>query len=243
MTENLIQRHQLMEELLRRYGRHTSWREQLLYYRKRFAWNVVVGGAQTVKRLLDIVVSLILLLLLLPLFAVVALAIKAYDRGPVFYVTERVGKWGREFPFPKFRSMVLNADQLKEQLAARNQHADGVTFKMKKDPRITPLGRFLRRSSIDELPQLWCVLRGYMSLVGPRPPLPSEVSQYSLEERRRLDVKPGLTCIWQISGRGDIPFQEQVALDIEYINSRSLLLDLKVLLRTIPAVLTGRGAY
>src|SRR5262249_49914706 len=145
----------------------------------------------------------------------------------------------REFTFPKFRSMVINAEQLKAGLLARNDHGDSITFKMKRDPRITWIGRIMRKFSIDELPQLWCVVRGTMSLVGPRPPLPSEVARYSLADRRRLDVTPGLTCIWQVNGRGDIPFDRQVELDIQYIESRSFWLDVCLLLRTIPVVLLG----
>ncbi len=184
-----------------------------------------------------------MLLCLAPLFAVVALLIKLTDRGPVLFWQKRVGRWGREFPFPKFRSMVVNAEKLKAQLLARNDHKDGVTFKMKRDPRVTWVGRLIRRLSVDELPQLWCVLKGDMSLVGPRPPVPNEVARYTLEDRRRLDVTPGLTCIWQVSGRGNIPFPQQVKLDVDYIEQRGLWLDFRLLLRTIPAVLTGKGAF
>jgi lipopolysaccharide/colanic/teichoic acid biosynthesis glycosyltransferase len=155
-----------------------------------------------------------------------------------------VGKWGKEFNFPKFRSMVVKADHLQENLIISTQHqAKGKSFKMKHDPRVTPIGHLLRKTSLDELPQLWCVLKGEMSLVGPRPPLPKEVTLYSLEERKRLDVTPGLTCIWQVSGRSEIPFKEQVQLDLNYIESQSLWLDIKLLLKTIPAVLFGKGAY
>jgi lipopolysaccharide/colanic/teichoic acid biosynthesis glycosyltransferase len=139
--------------------------------------------------------------------------------------------------------MVLNAEQLKDQLLAHNDHLDGVTFKMKKDPRVTWIGQIIRKLSIDELPQLWCVLKGEMSLVGPRPPVSREVAQYSLADRRRLDVIPGLTCTWQVSGRGDIPFPEQVALDVDYIESHSIWLDIVLLFKTVPAVLLGKGAY
>lgn len=139
--------------------------------------------------------------------------------------------------------MVANAEAVKAQLMAQNQHKEGVTFKMKKDPRITPIGRFIRKTSIDELPQLYSVLIGDMSLVGPRPPVPQEVRQYNLLQRRRLDAKPGLTCFWQVEGRGDIPFTQQVELDIRYINSQSFWLDIWLLLKTVPAVLLGKGAY
>jgi lipopolysaccharide/colanic/teichoic acid biosynthesis glycosyltransferase len=184
-----------------------------------------------------------MLVALSPLFAVVAALIKLNDRGDVLFWQTRVGKWGAEFPFPKFRSMVSNAEGLKDALLAQNQHDDSKTFKMKRDPRITWIGRIIRKLSIDELPQLWCVLTGQMSLVGPRPPLPKEVACYTLSDRRRLDVTPGLTCIWQVSGRSNIPFPRQVELDVEYINSRSILTDLRILLMTVPAVVLGKGAY
>ncbi len=233
----------LVEELFARYGggdRRNRW----LYLRKRLAWKIAIGGARALKRLFDIVGAAIGILALSPIFAIVALCIKLTDRGPILYVAPRVGKWGREFPFPKFRSMVLNADRLKAELAEKNDHGGkSITFKMKRDPRVTWIGRIIRRLSIDEIPQLWCVLRGHMSLVGPRPPVPSEVRLYTLRDRRRLDVTPGLTCIWQVSGRGEIPFDEQVKLDIQYVESRSLWLDLWLILRTIPAVLLGKGAY
>jgi lipopolysaccharide/colanic/teichoic acid biosynthesis glycosyltransferase len=143
----------------------------------------------------------------------------------------------------KFRSMYIDAEQRKAELDRQNEMAGGVTFKMKRDPRITRVGRFIRKASIDELPQLWNVLKGDMSLVGPRPPVPKEVDKYSLADRRRLEVIPGITCIWQVSGRSDIPFPEQVKLDVEYIESQSLWTDVVILLKTIPAVFLGRGAY
>ena len=139
--------------------------------------------------------------------------------------------------------MVMNADKLKDELKADNESSDGVIFKMKKDPRITRTGKFIRRFSIDELPQLFNVLIGDMSLVGPRPPVPKEVNEYTLEDRKRLHVTPGITCIWQVTGRSDIPFKEQVELDKQYIKSRSLKNDIIILLKTIPAVITGKGAY
>lgn len=210
---------------------------------KRTAWFSTITLARVLKRLIDIVGATAGLVLLLPLLVPVALAIWLHDRGPVFFVQKRVGQWGREFNFPKFRSMVSNAEALKAQLIAQNQHKDGVTFKIQHDPRITPIGRFLRKTSIDELPQLWSVLKGDMSLVGPRPPLPSEVLQYTLGDRRRLDVKPGLTCYWQVEGRGDVPFGQQVEMDIRYVDSQSIWLDIWLLLKTIPAVIQGKGAY
>jgi lipopolysaccharide/colanic/teichoic acid biosynthesis glycosyltransferase len=234
-------RRALLADLERLYsgGRLGRWRAA----RKRLAWRLVVGGTHAVKRAIDIVGSLAGLILCAPLLLVVAACIKATDRGPVFYIAPRVGKHGRTFPFPKFRSMVVDAEARLAKLREQNQHADAKTFKMKRDPRITWIGRIIRRLSIDELPQLWCVLRGYMSLVGPRPPVPSEVATYTLADRRRLVIKPGLTCIWQISGRSEIPFPEQLRLDLLYIRSRSLRTDLSILLRTVPAVLVGKGAY
>lgn len=232
----------LAEGLHRRHAARPAWRR--LRARLRTAlWRAVLGGAAALKRCLDVLVSLAALVLLSPLLALVALAIKATDGGPVLFWQTRVGRHGREFRFPKFRSMAVDAEARKSALLASNQHGAGVTFKMKRDPRITPVGRLIRKLSIDELPQLFLVLIGEMSLVGPRPPVPSEVGRYSLSDRRRLEVRPGLTCIWQVSGRSDIPFERQVALDVEYIESRGMWVDLGLLLRTVPAVLLGRGAY
>ncbi len=235
----------LIEVLYRRYGAASadSLSMRWKYWRKKYLWKLVVGSATLTKRLLDIVVAVVMLILLFPLFLGVAIAIKLTDRGPILFWQSRVGQWGHEFPFPKFRSMVTNAEALKDKLLAMNDHQNGVTFKMKKDPRITWIGRIIRKASIDELPQLWCVLNGQMSLVGPRPPVPREVALYTLRDRRRLDVKPGLTCIWQVSGRGDIPFPQQVELDVQYIESQSLWLDIVLLLKTAPAILIGKGAY
>ena len=242
-TVDNTHRVQLMQELHQRYC-HGGTAMRRRFWVKKYAWAIAVGGAKALKRGLDIVVSLAMIVLLAPLFAFVALAIKLTDWGPVLFWQARVGRWGREFPFPKFRSMVTNAEKLKDALLAQNQHGGaGVTFKMKKDPRVTWIGRIIRKLSIDELPQLWCVLRGDMSIVGPRPPVPREVAVYTLADRRRLDVTPGLTCIWQVSGRGDIPFPQQVQLDVDYIESQSFWLDIKLILATIPAVLLGKGAY
>lgn len=210
---------------------------------KRTAWYSTIVLARTLKRSIDILGASAGLLLLTPLFIMVALAIRMHDKGPVFFVQKRVGQWGREFDFPKFRSMVCNAEALKQQLLSQNQHKDGVTFKINGDPRITPIGRFIRKTSIDELPQLWSVLKGDMSLVGPRPPIPDEVLKYKLGDRRRLDVKPGLTCYWQVEGRGDVPFGKQVEMDIRYVDSQSIWLDIWLLVKTIPAVIQGKGAY
>lgn len=202
------------------------------------------AGGGMVKRLIDVLVASAALLLLLPLLLLVALLIKVTDSGPVLFWQVRVGKWGKAFPFPKFRSMVVDAEAVRAQLLAANQHGDqGITFKMKRDPRVTWIGHFIRKTSIDELPQLWCVIKGDMSLVGPRPALVSEVERYTLDNRRRLDITPGLTCIWQVSGRSEIPFDEQCRMDVQYIEEQSVMADLRLLLKTVPAVITGRGAY
>lgn len=238
----------LLNDLDRRFaaskGNRQFLRARMRYYRKKLMWAVVINSARFVKRVVDISVSAVALIMLAPLFAGVALAIRLTDKGPILFWQKRVGKWGREFDFPKFRSMVTNAEELKDKLLEQNDHDGGsVTFKMKRDPRVTWIGRIIRKLSIDELPQLWCVLKGEMSLVGPRPPVPREVAEYTLEDRRRLEATPGLTCIWQVSGRGDIPFDEQVQLDVQYIESQSLWFDIKLLLQTVPAVLLGKGAY
>jgi lipopolysaccharide/colanic/teichoic acid biosynthesis glycosyltransferase len=210
---------------------------------KRVMWFSALSLTRFVKRLLDVVGAGLGLLVLSPLMVSVAVLIWLHDRGPIFFSQKRVGQWGREFDCPKFRSMVKDAEALKAALLAQNQHQDGITFKMKCDPRITPIGRFIRKTSIDELPQLWSVFKGDMSLVGPRPPVPQEVIRYSLAQRRRLDMKPGLTCFWQVGGRGDVDFSEQVQMDIQYVDSQSFWLDVVLILRTVPAVLLGRGAY
>ncbi len=194
------------------------------------------------KRVLDVVGALVCLLLSLPVLCVAALAIKLDSRGSVLFKSERCGLRGRRFTFYKLRTMHDGAHAARHQLMHLNE-MDGPVFKLAKDPRITRVGRFLRRSSLDELPQLWNVLRGDMSLVGPRPPIPEEVAQYTGAELQRLAVKPGLTCLWQISGRSTLGFDEWMRLDIEYIERRSAWLDLKILVWTVPAVLSCRGAY
>jgi N-acetylglucosaminyldiphosphoundecaprenol N-acetyl-beta-D-mannosaminyltransferase len=207
------------------------------------AWDATIRYASLLKRLLDVVISLAAIIALSPVFIITAAAIWIEDPGPVFFSQARVGRNGRHFRFFKFRSMVIDAERLKQQLAGQNESADGVIFKMKRDPRITKVGRVIRKTSIDELPQLFNVLLGDMSLVGPRPPLPAEVAGYTLEQRKRLHVMPGITCLWQVNGRSDIPFNEQYMLDLEYIRSSSILNDIWLLLKTVPAVLTGKGAY
>ncbi|MCW3171043.1 WecB/TagA/CpsF family glycosyltransferase [Shewanella subflava] len=195
------------------------------------------------KRLLDIFGSSALLLLLSPLFLLTALAIRFESKGAVLFSQTRAGQDNQPFTMWKFRSMFNDAEARLAKLQSENEMRGGVLFKMKQDPRITQVGKWIRKLSIDELPQLWNVLKGDMSLVGPRPALPSEVNQYQLSDRRRLMVKPGITCIWQVSGRSDIPFDKQVELDVDYIYQQSLVKDIQLLFKTIPAVLFARGAY
>lgn len=166
--------------------------------------------------------------------------IRLSSAGPVFYWQMRCGRWGTVFQMPKLRTMILEAEQLKESILHLNE-MDGPVFKMREDPRITPIGRLLRRCSLDEVPQLWNVLKGEMSLVGPRPPLPAETAHYSTFERRRLAMKPGLTCLWQVSGPQRHGFAEWMRLDLEYIDIWSLIGDLKILFRTVPVILRGEN--
>lgn len=193
------------------------------------------------KRVVDFCCSMALLLLAAPIFGFVAILVKLTSRGDVVFGQTRVGLNGRRFKMYKFRSMVENADATRAELEHLNE-MDGPVFKIRQDPRVTPVGRVIRRLSLDELPQLWNVLKGDMSLVGPRPPIPEEVEHYLPWQRRRLSMRPGITCLWQISGRNDVDFDRWMELDLEYIDSWSPLLDLKILLKTLPAVLRGRGA-
>lgn len=193
------------------------------------------------KRTFDIVFALSLLLVSLPVWLIVAALVRLTSPGPALYRQVRCGQNGQSFSCYKFRTMVNDADQQKDALRHLNE-LSGPVFKIRSDPRVTRVGRWLRKSSIDELPQLINVLRGEMSIVGPRPPLPQEVEQYGPYEWVRLAVKPGLTCLWQVSGRSDLDFPRWVALDREYIERRSFWLDLLIVVWTIPAVLTGRGA-
>lgn len=198
--------------------------------------------ANAVKRAIDILGSAAGLAVLAPVLAVTALAIRLESRGPVLFRQVRVGERGRQFMILKFRSMRADAEQLKAALLAKNEHTTGPVFKMTNDPRVTRVGRLIRKLSIDELPQLWNVLRGEMSLVGPRPPIPAEVAKYDAWQRRRLSVRPGITCLWQVSGRNGIGFDQWMRLDMQYIDQWSLWKDMALLGRTIPAVLSGRGA-
>jgi lipopolysaccharide/colanic/teichoic acid biosynthesis glycosyltransferase len=195
-----------------------------------------------VKRGMDIFIGSVALVLLLPLIVITALAVAATSRGPMFFRQTRIGKGGESFAFLKFRTMVIDANDRRHGLHEQNE-ASGPVFKIREDPRITRVGRVLRKFSIDELPQLLHVLSGKMSLVGVRPPLPDEVDHYGDREWLRLTARPGLTCIWQTSGRSDLSFDTWVDMDVEYLENWSLLLDIELLIKTVPAVLSGRGAY
>lgn len=194
------------------------------------------------KRLLDLAGSTLGLLIALPVIAVAAVAIRLDSPGPVFHRAVRVGRGGRKFTFLKLRSMQVGAEELRGLLLHLNE-AQGPAFKLHDDPRVTRVGRVLRKTSLDELPQLLHVFNGRMSLVGPRPPFPEEVERYEPWMLRRLSVKPGLTCLWQVKGRSDLSFEEWMRLDLEYVDRLSFGLDLRILLLTVPAVLSGRGAY
>jgi exopolysaccharide biosynthesis polyprenyl glycosylphosphotransferase len=200
------------------------------------------GPAQFLKAFTERGFAALSLLVMSPVFAAIAAAVKLTSQGPVFFRQTRVARDGNEFAMLKFRSMVDGADGQVDELTEQNDH-DGVLFKIREDPRVTGVGRFLRRYSLDELPQLWNVLRGDMSIVGPRPPLPSEVSQYGGDVGRRLMVKPGITGLWQVSGRSDLSWDESVRLDLYYVENWSLTLDLVIVGKTVKAVLAGSGAY
>lgn len=196
-----------------------------------------------VKRIFDVIASAIALVLLSPLFLVLAIFIKIDDpNGPVFYTQTRVGKDGKTFQIIKFRSMISNADKLLARLKSKNE-VEGAMFKMKNDPRITRVGRFIRKYSLDELPQLINVIGGSMSIVGPRPPLVSEVEQYTDYDKQRLMVVPGCTGMWQVGGRNDVDFDEMVHLDLTYIQNRSVWLDLKIMFETVKVMIIPNGAY
>jgi len=205
-------------------------------------WKCSVAGSKGIKRGMDILASLAMLMMLSPVFFTVAILIRIESKGPILFSQTRIGLGGKPFRFWKFRSMRTDAEQIQSQLSTKFM-SDGVRFKLKKDPRITRVGGFIRKYSIDELPQLWNVLIGDMSLVGPRPALPQEVDAYTQADKRRLAVMPGITCIWQVSGRSEIPFKQQVKLDVQYRLSQSFAEDIKLLFLTVPAVLLGKGAY
>ena len=199
------------------------------------------AGKMFIKRLFDIAVSLLMVIACLPIWIIVSALIKHESSGPVFFSQERVGKNGRRFKMYKFRSMVADAEIMQEKLLHLNE-MDGPVFKIKNDPRVTGIGQFIRKTSIDELPQLFNILKGDMSLVGPRPPVPKEVATYGLYEKKRLSIMPGLTCLWQISGRNEVKFEEWMRLDIYYIDNWSLTLDFKILVKTFFVVLAKKGA-
>ncbi len=205
-------------------------------------WVIRNKIAENLKRGFDLLFGSLALVLAAPIMLLAAIAIKLDTAGPVIFYQKRVGKWGKPFDCFKFRSMYVDAEARKAELSDLNE-ADQVVFKMKRDPRITRVGFVLRKLSIDELPQLVNVLRGDMSLVGPRPPVPYEVAQYSYEHLQRLDAVPGITGLQQVSGRSDLTFRRWIELDLQYINEQSLLSDVRILLSTIPAVISGKGAY
>jgi len=249
MTEQEI-RERLMSRLL---AAQTPWGRARLntYVRwKRISWQVVINATLFLKRAFDIIVSMLAIICLSPLFLFIAILVKS-DGGPVFFRQTRIGLNGRAFKMLKYRSMCVDAEARLKDLLAKNEKASGVTFKMKDDPRITKIGKILRKSSLDELPQFWNVLAGDMSLVGPRPPVPREVALYSQADRRRFLVKPGITCLWQvgeregglleIGDRNSIDFPEQVSLDVRYIESQSFWKDVVILMKTVPAILFGKG--
>jgi len=194
------------------------------------------------KRALDLILGSLLFVAALPAIVIAAIFVKLDSPGPVFHRAVRVGRGGRRFTFLKLRSMQRDAEELRGLLLHLNE-AQGPAFKLTNDPRVTRVGRWLRKTSLDELPQLLHVVQGHMSLVGPRPPFPEEVERYEPWMLRRLSVRPGLTCLWQIRGRSDLSFEEWMRLDLEYVDRLSLPLDLEILVLTIPAVISGRGAY
>ena len=197
---------------------------------------------EAIKRLIDIICSFVGILVLSPLFIIIAIIIKFTSKGPVFFSQKRVGRNGKEFDMYKFRSMVVNAEELKEKLAAQNEMS-GPMFKMKDDPRVTKVGKFIRKTSLDELPQLWNVLKGDMSLVGPRPSLPKEVAQFDEWMYKRLEVKPGLTCYWQVSGRNNIDFEDWMKLDIRYVEEKNLWIDIKLIFKTVGVLFGDKNAH
>ena len=197
---------------------------------------------EVIKRIIDIVASFTGLIVLSPLMLVVSILIKLESKGEVIFKQKRVGLNGKEFDMYKFRSMVVNAEELKEKLAAQNEMS-GPMFKMKDDPRVTKVGKFIRKTSIDELPQLWNVLKGDMSLVGPRPSLPKEVAQFEDWMHKRLEVKPGLTCYWQVSGRNNIDFEDWMKLDIKYVDERNLWIDIKLIFKTVFVLFGDKNAH
>jgi exopolysaccharide biosynthesis polyprenyl glycosylphosphotransferase len=205
-------------------------------------WVIRVKITRSLKRAFDTALAGVVLIPAAPVMLATALAIKLDSPGPALFRQTRVGRWGEPFICYKFRSMYIDAEARKEQLMALNE-ASGPVFKMKRDPRVTRVGRVIRKLSLDELPQLFNVLKGDMSMVGPRPPVPKEVAQYTFEQLRRLDAVPGITGLQQISGRSDMSFKRWIELDLQYIAEQSLVKDIEILFKTIPAVVSGKGAY
>jgi exopolysaccharide biosynthesis polyprenyl glycosylphosphotransferase len=205
-------------------------------------WATRTAAMQNIKRIFDLSVALLALIAFSPFLLITAIAVRLESSGPIIFKQKRVGKLGKTFTCYKFRSMYQDAEARKAALMHLNE-ADQIVFKMKKDPRVTKVGRIIRKTSIDELPQIFNVIKGDMSLVGPRPPVPSEVEKYKFEHLRRLDVTPGITGLQQVSGRSTLDFKRWVELDVQYIQEYSFLKDIKILLMTVPAVITTRGAY
>lgn len=220
-----------------------AYRETFLRRLGRKQWHSKVLFKHYLKRSFDIAVSTMALILLGPLLLCTALAIRIESAGPIFFKQVRVGYKGKAFTMYKFRSMFIDAEERLAEIQKDNESGGGVLFKMKKDPRITRIGRVIRKLSIDELPQIINVFNGDMSIVGPRPALPSEVSKYQTTDRKRLQTKPGLTCLWQIGGRSDLSFEQQIELDIKYLSKKSLTEDIAIVVKTVPAVISGKGAY
>ena len=240
--ENASPRNEPSSDDSRELNQGVEYIRELYEANTKGATKAISGWNSAVKRSLDFVGAIVGLVLFFPVIFIAALVIKISDGGPIFFRQRRVGLNGEFFVLYKFRSMVVNAEKLKGKLIKKNQHTDNRTFKILNDPRITKVGRIIRRLSVDELPQFWNVLRGDMSLVGPRPALPSEVAMYKDQDFGRLSAKPGLTCIWQVSGRSNLDFQQQLALDLEYIEKQNLWLDLKLIAKTPLAVVRGDGA-
>lgn len=243
-TNSIAQRDAKLAHILEMYEEeHFQSTEALRRLQLRLLlWHIQLQIIQRLKRGLDLVLATVALATLFPVMLLTALAIRLESPGPVIFKQTRVGKWGKPFICYKFRSMCIDAEARKKELIKRNE-VDGPIFKMQADPRITRVGRIIRKLSIDELPQLFNVFKGDMSLVGPRPPVPQEVNQYKFDHLRRLDAIPGLTGLQQVSGRSDLSFERWVELDMQYISQQSLRKDIEILLKTIPAVILGKGAY
>jgi len=233
---------QAVEMFARQDFSTVGFRRRMRFSLELISWVLGIKLKQNAKRALDVVGASAVILLLWPVMLLTAVAIKLESPGPLIFCQPRVGKWGKPFPCYKFRSMYADAEERKKEMMALNE-ADGPVFKMKHDPRATRVGRVIRKLSIDELPQLFNVLKGDMSLVGPRPPVPCEVEQYTFDQHRRLEAIPGITGLQQVSGRSDLDFKRWIAFDLEYIERQSFWFDIKILLKTAPTVLRGKGAY